>query len=233
MLGILMLQTRFPRPLGDVGHPGSFRMPVRYLTVAGATAQRVVREGDTSLLGPFVEAACTLVAQGARALTTSCGFLVQFQAELQSAVGVPVWTSALLKLPELERAGVLTVDASRLGPEHLRWAGALPSVPIEGLAPGCSLQRTLLEDHVYLDEAAACSDAVSAAQRLVAQHPGLTDVVLECTNLPPYAHAIAQATGCRVHHLVSLVHERWERAFGPIEAPTGTPSATIDSSGNL
>jgi hypothetical protein len=35
-------------------------------------------------------------------------------------------------------------------------------------------------------------------------------VVLECTNLPPYADAVQRATGRPVHHLMTFVHERWE-----------------------
>ena len=48
-LGVLMLQTRFPRLPGDVGHPASFSMPVHHRVVPGASAQRVVREGDPLL----------------------------------------------------------------------------------------------------------------------------------------------------------------------------------------
>jgi hypothetical protein len=210
MLGILMLQTRFPRPPGDVGHPASFAMPVRHRVVPGATAQRVVREGDATLLAPFIEAGLGLVAEGARALTTSCGFLVAFQPALQAALPVPVWTSSLLKLPELGRPGVLTVDATSLGAAHLRAAGADPATPVEGLAPGCPLQRTLLEDRAVLDLAQAEADVVAAAQRLLARHPGLDSIVLECTNMPPYAHAVHRATGLPVHHLMTLVHERWK-----------------------
>ena len=43
-LGVLMLQTRFPRPPGDIGHPASFDFPVLYRVVQGASAARVVRE---------------------------------------------------------------------------------------------------------------------------------------------------------------------------------------------
>jgi len=50
---------------------------------------------------------------------------------------------------------------------------------------------------------------VEAAQRLVRRHPALDSIVLECTNMPPYAQAVAQATGLPVHHLMTLVHERW------------------------
>jgi hypothetical protein len=210
-LGVLMLETRFPRLPGDVGHAASFAMPVRYLTVPGASPVRVVRTQDPALLEPFVAAARQLVDAGARAVTTSCGFLVQHQAALQAALPVPVWTSALLKLPELRRPGVLTVDAGALGPAQLAAAGAAPDTPVEGLPAGGSLQRTLLEDRPTLDAEAAEAETVGAARHLVARHPGVDAIVLECTNLPPYAAAIERATGRPVHHLMTLVHERWNR----------------------
>ena len=209
MLGVLMLQTQFPRPPGDVGHPASFAMPVRWRVVHGATPPRVVHQADASLLQPFIEAGRQLAAQGALALTTSCGFLVRFQRELQAALPVPVWTSSLLKLPELARPGVLTVHASSLGAAELISAGADPATPVEGLAPGCSLQRTLLEDLPALDMDAARREVEEAALRLVQRHPALDSIVLECTNLPPYADAVRDATGLPVYHLMTLVHERW------------------------
>ena len=199
-LAILMLDTRFPRVPGDVGHPSSWRMPVRYHTVQGASPQRVVRDGDRALLAPFIDAALALQAEGAAAITTSCGFLIRFQEDLQAALKVPVWTSSLLALPSLPRPGVITVDA-----ESLRI-----DAPVEGLAPGCTLQRTLLEDLPTLDVDAAEADTVAAAERLVRRHPEVESLVFECTNLPPYAMAVERAVGRPVHHLMSFVHERWE-----------------------
>lgn len=225
MLGVLMLQTQFPRPAGDVGHPASFRMPVRWHVVQGATPCRVVQQADAALLRPFIDAAHELVSQGARALTTGCGFLVRFQQELQAALPVPVWTSSLLKLPELRRPGVLTVDAASLGPKELACAGAAADTPVEGLAPGCSLQRTLLQDLPTLDALQARRDVVRAAVRLVQRHPGLDSIVLECTNMPPYADAVAQATGLPVHHLMTLVHERWARLHLPRHPADAAPAS--------
>ena len=43
MLGLLMLDTRFPRPPGDIGHPATFGFPVRRRVVEGAAPGRVVR----------------------------------------------------------------------------------------------------------------------------------------------------------------------------------------------
>ncbi len=207
-LGVLMLETRFPRLPGDIGHPATLPGPVLYRTVAGATPRRVVQEPDPSLLAPFIVAGHALVRDGATALTTSCGFLVLFQRELQAALPVPVWTSSLLKLPELRCPGILTVDGEALGSAHLRAAGAAENLPIEGLAAGCHLQRTLLDDLPELDRGRAEADAVAAAMRLIARRPGIDCVVLECTNLPPYAEAVARATGRPVHGLPSFLRER-------------------------
>ena len=208
-LGVLMLDTHFPRVPGDVGNPATFDFPVLYRAVRGASPQRVVRERDPALLRPFVDAGLALVAEGASAITTSCGFLVLFQEELQAALPVPVWTSSLLLLPELDHAGVVTADAASLGAEHLRKAGADPQTPVEGIAAGSAFQRTLLQDLPELDVGDALLQVVGAAQRLLVRHPALTDIVLECTNMPPYADAVRRATGVRVHDIITLIGERF------------------------
>jgi hypothetical protein len=210
MLGILMLQTRFPRPLGDVGNPGSFAFPVRYRVVPGATPARVVRGDDPALIGPFVQAGRALVAEGARALSTSCGFLARWQRELQAALPVPVWTSSLLALAELRgrRCGVITIEAASLTRAHFEAVGADPATPVEGITAGSPLARTLLEDRGDLDAADAQAQVLAAGKRLLARHPDLQALVLECTNLPPYAAALRAATGVPVHDIVSLLHER-------------------------
>jgi hypothetical protein len=216
-LGVLMLDTRFPRVPGDIGHPASLPFALRYRTVQGASPQRVVRERDPVLLQPFIEAGQALVDEGVAAITTSCGFLVLFQHALQAALPVPVWTSALMLLPELQRrapAGVVTVDAQALGPDHLRAAGAAPDTPIEGLAQGCEFQRTLLHDEGTLDVEAARDDTVAAATRLIKRRPEIEAIVLECTNMPPYADAVRAATGRAVHDITTLLKARFGGGFG-------------------
>jgi hypothetical protein len=214
-LGVLMLDTRFPRPPGDVGHPDSFTMPVRHHVVTGASPRRIVQEADPALLQPFIDAGRRLATEGASALTTSCGFLVRWQAELQAALPLPVWTSSLLLLPELaaHRPGVITVDADSLGADVLAAAGADPATPVQGIAADSALARTLLDDRPELDVAAARRTTVQAARELVARHPEVGAIVLECTNLPPYAADVEDAVGRPVHHLMTLVHSRW--AAGP------------------
>ncbi len=207
-----MLQTRFPRPPGDVGHPQTFAFDVRPRVVDGATPERVVRTGDVALLAPFIDAARGLVAEGCDAIATSCGFLARWQRELQAAVPVPVWTSSLLALQPLQssvpaaRCGVITIDAAALTAELLQTVGADPSTPVEGIAPGSALHRTLLEDGLTLDAADAASQVLQAAARLRARCPEIDTLVLECTNLPPYAGALRTETGLPVHDVLTMLN---------------------------
>ena len=212
-LGLLMLQTRFPRPLGDVGHPRTFGFEVRRKVVRGATPERVVRGRATwprcslSSMRPHA-----LVAEGCDAIGTSCGFLALWQRELQAALPVPVWSSALLQLPEQQRlgrrCGVITIEAASLGAAHFEGVGADPATPVEGITPGSSLHRTLLQDQLTLDETDAQQQVLAAAQRLRMRHADIDTLVLECTNLPPYASPLRAASGLRVLDVVTLLTQR-------------------------
>src|SRR4029434_535796 len=98
-VGILMLDTHFPRIPGDMGNATTFPFPVRYHRVPGAEPDLVVRRGAAALLPAFVERARALEREGAGAITTNCGFLSKFQREMSAAVAVPVFTSSLLLVP--------------------------------------------------------------------------------------------------------------------------------------
>lgn len=211
-LGVIMLDTRFPRPPGDIGSPVTWEragIPVRFVTVPGASARRVVQAQDPALLEPFVEATRSLARLGARLITTSCGFLAGWQAELQAAVDVPVITSSLLQCARLPSPGIVTFDAASLQAGLLQRAGVPAGTPVEGLRPGCELQSRILADDTSLDLRQASDDVVEAAMRLVARHPEVQHLVLECTNMPPYRAAVAQATGRPVHDLESWLQEIW------------------------
>jgi len=221
-----MLETRFPRPPGDVGNAQTFAFPVRYRTVAGASPRRVVIERDPALLAPFVDAARALEREGVAAVTTSCGFLALFQREMAAAVTVPVWTSSLLLVAEIEaglpegrRVGIVTADADSLSADHLHAVGARADTPREGLALDSRFRATLLQDLGELDAAEAARATVAAAERLIERHPEVAAIVLECTNMPPYADAVRAATRLPVHDITTLVRAR----LGGAAPPGGTP----------
>jgi hypothetical protein len=213
-VGVLMLDTKFPRPQGDIGHPDTLGVPVRHAVIEGAWPSKVVASAASlragGLAAIFGERARELEREGACAITTSCGFLVLLQRELEDAVSVPVVTSSLLHLPRLlarePRVGVLTISAAHLGPEHLLAAGVEPArlndVLVQGVDPAGEFARAILGNRATMDLAQAQADVVSAALELKARAPDLGSVVLECTNMPPYASAVRAATGWRLYSLL-------------------------------
>ncbi|HXT80133.1 MAG TPA: aspartate/glutamate racemase family protein [Acetobacteraceae bacterium] len=227
-LGILMLEARFPRIPGDMGNAGTWPFPVLYRVVKGASPERVVLQGAAGLLPAFLKAAAELVEHGAEAITTNCGFLSLFQQELAAHVRVPVATSALIQVPWVQatlppgrRVGIITVSAQSLTPAHLRAAEVPADTPFVGTEDGVEFFRVLIRGEKQdMDVSLAEQDILQAGQRLMAMG-GIGAVVLECTNMPPYAHALRQALGVPVFDIYSLI--TWLHAgLRPRDFSTGT-----------
>jgi Asp/Glu/hydantoin racemase len=222
-LGIIMLNTRFPRVVGDIGNPATFPFPVRYRIVEAATVEHVVRADGLSagLVDGFVEAAHQLAAEGVAGLTTSCGFVAICQNELARRCPLPMVASSLCQVPLVQaalpagrRVGVITVDARKLTPAHLAAVGAAADTPVVGTEVGTELTRVIEQDLPVLDPAKACKDVLDAGEALVAKAPDVGAVVLECTNMAPYAHALARHLGLPVFDILGLL-AWWYRSLSP------------------
>jgi hypothetical protein len=212
-LGILMLEARFPRIPGDMGNGTTWPFPVLFKVVPGASPEKVVVGGAAGLLPDFVAAAQELVRLGAEAITTNCGFLSLFQAELAAAVGVPVATSSLMQVPWVQatlpagkRVGVVTVNKAGLTPRHLAAAGVPLDTPVTGTEGGREFFRVLIKaESDDMDVDLARQDILDAGRALVAAHPEVGAVVLECTNMPPYAADLAAEIGLPVYDIYSMI----------------------------
>lgn len=213
-IGFIMLDTRFARIPGDVGNATTWSFPVLYRTVRGATSQRVVRERAEGLLEPFVEAAHELARDGVRAISTSCGFLAVYQKQIAAEIPVPVFTSSLMQIPLVYRmlrpeqeVGLIAVDSRYLSEDILREVGA-DGVPIAkaGTEAEEELTRVLIDGKEDLDVTRAEADMIRVSKRLVEQNPDVGAIVLECTNMPPYARSVSEATSLPVFDIVNLTN---------------------------
>lgn len=211
-IGMVMLDARFPRVPGDVGHAASWPFPVHFKPVPGATPDHVVRHRAEGLLDDFIAAGRELVAMGVAGIVTNCGFLSLYQQELAAALPVPVMTSSLMQvgmlnalLPAGKRAGILSIAGSSLTSAHLESASVPPGTPIGSTEGGREFTRAILGNEDALDTALARQDNIDAARALQAEHPDLGAIVLECTNMAPYAAAIHAATGLPVYSMVDFV----------------------------
>lgn len=216
-VGVLLLETKFPRLPGDIGNPATWLFPVHYRTVRGAVPDRVVRGRAAGLLPAFCQAADELTALGAAGITTSCGFMALYQRELAEHCKVPFAGSALLQIPLLERllpvgrrVGVVTVDAASLSPAHFVAVGAPADTPLVGVSPDGEFSRVFLHNETVLNVDLARQDVLAAACQLIDRHPTVGAVLLECTNMPPYSDAVRLALGLPVYDMVTFI--RWFQA---------------------
>lgn len=225
-IGVIMLNTRFPRLPGDIGNPASFNRPVVYQAVASATVAAIVRRDGAApaALDDLLAAAIRLEAAGAGVIATSCGFLGEAQERLARAVGVPVIASVLVMLPTIRALladrplGIMTFDARALAPRHFA-GGYDPRDAVVGIENGSTLFDAIRRDRETFDPAGAEADAVKAAQRMIASRPDIAGVLLECTNLSPYRAALGRATGLPVFDLVQAIG--W--VADAVDARTATP----------
>lgn len=222
-IGVILLDTDVYRPVGDVGNPDTFGFPVRYIRASGAHPPHVVESAAEGLLDTFVAAGRALASGGARALSTSCGFLSVYQQQIADAVGVTVATSALLQvplvlrtLPTTARIGVITANAASLSATHLTAAGIGADdqrrLRLIGLEQTAHFYPAVVRGQGRLDPTTARAEVVDAAMTALDDDPAIRAFVFECANLPPYSDAVREATGRPVWDIATMLN--WiERGF--------------------
>jgi hypothetical protein len=220
-LGILVLDTRFPRIVGDIGNPASFDFPVIYRRLEGIVPSDVVAAHPykSRILAALEANARKLAAEGAAGISTSCGFLALFQKELEALSPVPVATSALLLVTAMKgrKVGVITASARNLTVRHLRAVGAPENTPIEGMPENGSFAATFLANGPDLDRAVVERETIEAGRALLRKNPEIEAIVLECTNLPPYKRALEGALAIEVYDVLDLLRDFWKRLGHHVE----------------
>jgi len=207
-LGVIKLDTRFPRVLGDAGNPKSYPCAVRITTVKGATVDKVLSENlEERLVNSFVKAAKSLEAQRVVGITTTCGFLVRLQNKLTRMVEKPVLSSSLLQLPLIlsilpkrKIVCVITADSTKLALNKKR-------VHVVGMQNMKEFKSAILGNSSTLNTKKLKEEVVAVAKRALRKNKNIGCFLLECTNLSPYAKAIKRATGLPVFDYNTMV--RW------------------------
>ena len=210
-LGIMLLDTQFPRIPGDVGNPDSYPFPVRLMKIEGATVQRSVFESDPGLLELFVHGAHELESEGVCAITSSCGYLSPFQEDVAKGVNIPVFLSSLMQVPLVhamtqKRVAIITASKPNLNTHVLFHAGISEDIPlvIEGMQDSPAFRDPILNNNPTLNTSAVEEDIVQIASDLLQKYNDIGAFVFECHNLAPYGNAVVSVTGKPVFDIISF-----------------------------
>jgi hypothetical protein len=214
-VGIILMESFMPFPPGCPGNASTFPFPVRYENVKGASMERLVIKGDQKLLEPFIEAGWKLINEGVRAVTGNCGFMVLYQDFLAREFPVPTFMSSLLQLPFMgrmlrpgEKVGIVTASHKTLTPRHLEIATNGVEVPVVtmGMEDRPYFRAAIHEEVGELDFEKVQAEVVEAGLELIERDGSIRAILLECTDLPPYAAALQEAVGLPVFDFTTMIN---------------------------
>ena len=214
-IGILILDAHYPCVPGNVGNASTFPFPVRYKVVKDASIDRLLTQRDPSLLQPFIDSALELQREGVKAITGACGFMALFQREVSAACRTPIFLSSLLQVPFIlqilprgRRVGVITADSKALTPGHFNAVGITPEMPVAigGMEGHTEFRESVLEERGTLDSDLVRNEVVQVARKMVRDYPDIGAILLECSDLPPYASAVQDETRLPVFDFITMIH---------------------------
>jgi len=215
-IGILCLESLFPKPRGHMRNPLTYGFPTVTRVIRGVDIPRLLFNPTPDLLEPFIQAAKELEADGVQAITGSCGFMALFQKAVASAVSVPVLMSSLVQIPLIHtlhgpgcRIGVLTAHSGSLTPEHFRQAGVpdaqIDALAIAGMENFPVFRKTILEGAAPVMDTDAVGAEIGAAAAAMTDGQPLDALLLECTDLSVFARTVQEAVSVPVYDINSLI----------------------------
>lgn len=215
-IGILMLDTVFPRVKGDIGNAYTFPFPVRYHVVKNVfMGKKLPRDADEILLNAFIKAAKELEEEGCKAITTSCGFLAGFQEELAAAVSIPVFTSTLALVPMIapmigkDKKIAIFTERAEFMTEYLYqksgWNSKDIPVCVYDLPENSDFNQLVIFDKPDGEMDGIKRNIEDMIDKCRKENDDIGAIVLECQNFAPYGHLIQKRSGVPVFGINQLV----------------------------
>ena len=214
-VGILHIDdVYYPLVPGNVVNACTYDFPVKMKAVPNLDIPGLL-SGDPSLGEPIVRAAEELEQEGIRAIAGACGFFGFFQKQVAEAIDVPVGMSSLVQaswikttLKPGQRIGVLTADLASINNRLLESCSIEDPelLVIKDLRHGPHFSA-ILEGRGSFDNGEVKKEVTSAAVELVKENTGIGAILLECSDMPPYAAHVQRAVGLPVFDFITMI--RW------------------------
>jgi len=212
-IGILVLDLWYPYMPGNVANGSTFDFPVLFKILKGSTGPQIT-SADPALLEMTIKGGKELEEQGVRAIVGACGYFANFQEEASKRLNVPTFLSSVLQVPVIMRAlkpaqkvGIICAVAKAFTPSLLAQCGVndLSRVVVVG-AQDCPEFRNIIEGTGRFNSYKIEQELVGLAKELVSQNPEVGAILLECSDMPPYAWAIQNAVRLPVFDFISLIN---------------------------
>jgi hypothetical protein len=211
-IGILVLDLRYPLFPGNVANASTWDFPVLFNILKGASKE--ILDGDRSLVEKIVVGGRELEDQGVRAIIGACGYFANYQKETAAALKVPAFMSSLLQVPMIlqvlrpeQKIGIVCAYEKGLTPQLYEQVGIEDTsrLVVSG-AQDLSEFQNLLNLTGAFNSRRLEEELVDLTIKLVADNPDIGAILIECSDMPPYAHAIQNTVGLPVFDFYTLVN---------------------------
>lgn len=201
--------------VGNSTNPASYSFPVCFRRIKGANIETVLENPSAQVLATMIDESKKLVAEGIKAISTSCGFNAVFQQELAEALDVPVFTSSLLLIPLVRRTlpkskaiGVITAKKAALRKMHFEAAGItdLENIFVFGMEKCPEWNKIFIAPNSDVDLEKISDEVLRTAISAKKEHPEIASFILECTDLPPFAGLIRETLRTPVYDFISMLN---------------------------
>ena len=217
-LTVLQLDTVFPRVKGDVASPETYLEPIKVEKIPQASVSKVVTANpDQNDMASFMAAAAAI---NSGIGVTSCGFLGYWQDQLNHYCSRPFVASALVDLPQWQQyyapdeMAIVTFDEKVLSTPLYAPLLAGFSGQVIGLHPEMHLKKVISDDHPQLDQQRAETELIAHLEASL-DFSTIKALVFECTNLPPYRHAIKSAFNVEIYDILTSINARDSKLVRP------------------
>ncbi|MDR1834018.1 MAG: aspartate/glutamate racemase family protein [Propionibacteriaceae bacterium] len=214
-VGVIYIEdVWYPLLPGNIVNATTFEFPVLHRPVRGLGIGKLFGEDSADVFDAVLQACLELQADGVWAISAACGFFGKYQARARERLRVPVALSSLVQIPWIRalipqgKIAVLTADSASLDAELLHACGVASSdgLVVAGLqdAPQFS---AILQGRGSFDNEAVRGEVVAKALEVCGEvgGDGVGAILLECSDMPPYAAAVQAATGKPVFDFTTLI----------------------------
>jgi aspartate/glutamate racemase len=212
-VGIIVIDVWYPMVPGNIANATTFKFPVLFKILRGVSGEQIMN-GDPALLDPIIQGARELTQQGARAIVGACGSFAYYQKAVAATLEVPAFMSVMLQVPLIlqslrpnQKLGILAASASALTPRVFEQCN---------ITDTSRLAITEARDLQEFQVMGSCTggfnshrleqEVVTHVKRFVIDHPEVGAILLQCSDLPPYAWAIQNAVQLPVFDMTTLIN---------------------------
>lgn len=216
-VGIIYIEdVWYPMLPGNIVNGYTFDFPTRLMPVTGLDIKNLFTTAK-GFEESVIEACRKLEKEGCRAISSACGFFGNYQKAAAAAVDVPVALSSLIQLPWIhtllkpyQQIGVLTASKESFTDKLLRICGISSDIQQKLIVKDLEHEpefSCILEGRGAFNNSIVCQEVVGKAIEIVNEGADVGAILLECSDMPPYAAAVQDAVCLPVFDFTTLI--RW------------------------